>query len=66
MAVRSYVDADLLGLARILADLRSDLTYPGDPGGSVKGRERPPCPVESHDFPTVNGYRWSVSRDGPY
>lgn len=51
MAVRFYVDANLLGLAHILADLRSDLTYPGDPGGTVKRRERAACPVESPHLP---------------
>lgn len=66
MAVRFYVDADLLGVAHILADLRSDLTYPGDPGGTVKRRERPPCPVESphlpdHEWlPIVGGQGWAV------
>lgn len=33
--VRFYVDADLLGLARVLAGLRPDVTYPGDPGAVV-------------------------------
>jgi hypothetical protein len=28
--VRFYVDADLLGLAKILCAIRSDFTYPGD------------------------------------
>lgn len=45
-AVRFYVDADMLGLAKILAQVRVDVTYPGDPGGKVKGgRVRPQCPV---------------------
>jgi hypothetical protein len=44
--VNYYVDADVLGVARVLADIRRDVTYPGDPGGSVKGgRVRPPCTV---------------------
>ena len=30
--VRFYVDADLLGLGKILGSLRDDVTYPGDPG----------------------------------
>jgi hypothetical protein len=30
--VRFYVDADLLGLGKILGSLRNDVTYPGDPG----------------------------------
>jgi PIN like domain len=45
--VRYYVDADLLGLAKILAGLRCDVTYPGDPGGTVHRRTRPPCPIAS-------------------
>jgi PIN like domain len=44
--VRFYVDADVLGLAKVLVGLRGDVTYPGDPGGRVKGgRMRPCCPV---------------------
>jgi hypothetical protein len=44
--VRYYIDADLLGLAKILVQVRSDVTYPGDPGGPVKGgRVREPCTV---------------------
>jgi hypothetical protein len=45
--VRFYFDADLLGLAKVLATLRPDITYPGDPGGVVHRRERPPCTVTS-------------------
>jgi hypothetical protein len=30
--VRIYVDADIMGLGLILAALRNDVTYPGDPG----------------------------------
>jgi hypothetical protein len=33
--VRFYVDADVLGLAKILVQVRSDVTYPGDPGGDA-------------------------------
>lgn len=43
--VRFYFDADLLGLAKVLASLRSDVTYPGDPGAIIHNRERPPCPI---------------------
>jgi hypothetical protein len=44
--VRYYVDADVLGLAKILAQARPDVTYPGDPGGPVKGgRVRARCPI---------------------
>jgi hypothetical protein len=31
-AVRFYIDADLLGLGKLLGTLRNDVTYPGDPG----------------------------------
>ncbi len=41
--VRYHADADIIGLAKILAAIRTDTTYPGDP---VKGRRyRPPCPI---------------------
>jgi hypothetical protein len=45
--VRFYFDADVLGVAKILARLRPDITYPGDPGATVHRRRRPPCPIES-------------------
>ncbi len=45
--VRFYIDADLLGLAKLLCSIRSDFTYPGDPGAVIKRRERPPCVVTS-------------------
>jgi len=45
--VRFYFDADVLGLAKILVTLRSDVTYPGDPGGVVHRRARPACPITS-------------------
>ena len=31
--------------------LRSDVTYPGDPGGVVHRRERPPCSIASPATP---------------
>jgi hypothetical protein len=40
--VRFYFDADVLGLAKTVVTLRSDVTYPGDPG-VVHRRERPAC-----------------------
>ncbi len=50
--VRYYVDADVLGLAKILAQIRGDVTYPGDLGGVIKGgRARPPCPVAAVSTP---------------
>ena len=45
-AVRFYFDADVLGLAHVIAGLRSDATYPGDPGAVIKRRERSACPIE--------------------
>jgi hypothetical protein len=33
--VRFYVDADILGLGKLLGSLRNDVTYPGDPGTPV-------------------------------
>ncbi len=44
--LRFYVDADTLGLAHLLTMVRSDVTYPGDPGGIVDNRERPPCDID--------------------
>jgi uncharacterized protein with PIN domain len=64
--VRFYIDADLLGLARVLAQLRSDVTYPGDPGGVVHKRHRPPCPITSPAvkddewIPQVANYGWLI------
>jgi hypothetical protein len=49
--VRVYVDADILGLAHVLARLRADVTYPGDPGAVIQKRERLPCPVTRVDTP---------------
>lgn len=59
--VRFYIDADILGVGHVLAGLRPDVTYPGDPGAvvtSVSGRPvqykvprlRTPCGYpRSHD-----------------
>jgi PIN like domain len=44
--VRFYFDADVLGLAKVVASLRSDITYPGDPGALVHNRKREPCPIQ--------------------
>ena len=53
--VRFYFDADVLGLAKVVAGLRSDVTFPGDPGGTIHRRTRPPCPVRS---PAVKDTEW--------
>ena len=38
--------ADVLGLGKILTQVRRDTTYPGDPGGVIKGgRMRAPCVI---------------------
>jgi hypothetical protein len=46
--VRFYCDADVLGLAKILAGLRPDVTYPGDPGGIVHRRQLAALPHPGH------------------
>jgi hypothetical protein len=47
--VRIYIDADMLGLGKILAGLRNDVTYPGDPGAVIHKRQRQPCPITTPD-----------------
>jgi hypothetical protein len=61
--VRFYVDADVLGAAKILALLRPDVTYPGDPGAVVHRRARPACPIGSAATPDTE---WipRVAREG--
>jgi hypothetical protein len=50
--IRFYVDADVLGLAKLLVQIRPDVTYPGDPGGIVKGRRmRSPCSITDRGTP---------------
>lgn len=68
--VRFYIDADVLGLAHLLVRLRPDFTYPGDPGGVVHRRQRPPCPITSPAtldpewIPQVTSHGWLiVTRD---
>jgi hypothetical protein len=51
--VRFSFDADVLGLAKAINNLRPDITYPGDPGGVVNKRWRPPCPIETTATPDV-------------
>jgi hypothetical protein len=45
--VRFYFDADVLGLAKVLVQVRADVTYPGDPGGTLQRRIRRACPITS-------------------
>jgi len=53
--VRFYVDADILGLGKILGSLRNDVTYPGDPGAIIHRRRKEPCPITS---PNVLDMDW--------
>lgn len=65
-AVRFYIDADVLGLAKLLVQVRPDVTYPGDLGGlGCDGLIRPPCPIQPGDkdsdwIPTVAKAGWVV------
>ena len=68
--VRFYIDADLLGLGKILGGLRNDVTYPGDLGAVLHKRHRAPCPIARPDgldtdwIPDVAGRVWLiVTRD---
>jgi hypothetical protein len=68
--VRYYFDADVLGLAKVLAPLRPDITYPGDPGATIHRRVRPPCIVtdpaalDPDWVPAVTAQGWLiVTRD---
>ena len=69
--VRIYVDADLLGLGKILASLRNDVTYPGDPGAFLHKRQRAACPITSPDvldtdwIPQVAARGWPGRRTTP-
>jgi hypothetical protein len=64
--VRIYVDADILALGKILAGLRNDVTYPGDPGAVIHKRQRAPCPIASPDvldsdwIPQVAARGWLI------
>jgi hypothetical protein len=51
--VRFYFDADVLGLAKAIGNLRTDITWPGDDGGMVHKRLREPCPIRSTATPDV-------------
>lgn len=52
--VRYYFDADVLGLGKVVASLRPDSTYPGDPGDVVHRRQRPACVISSSDVDDVD------------
>lgn len=68
--VRFYFDADVLGLGKLIVQVRSDVTYPGDPGGVLHKRQRPPCPIadprtpDTEWIPQVAAAGWLiVTRD---
>lgn len=67
--VRFFIDEDLRGLAKVIAPLRNDVTYAGDPGAEIHRRARPPCPVsrgapDADWIPVVGVQGWVViSRD---
>lgn len=56
----------MLGLARVVAGLRADCTYPGDAGAVLRKRARPPCPVSDPSvvdavwIPQVAARGWSI------
>lgn len=52
---RYYVDADILGLARLLIEVRPDVTFPGDDGRRRRFADLPPCPIT--DTATID-HRW--------
>lgn len=63
--IRFYFDADILGLAKILANLRHDITYPGDPGAIVHKHQRSACPIQPRDrdtdwIPTAANAGWLI------
>jgi hypothetical protein len=57
--VRIYVDADMLGLGKILASLRNDVTYPGGPEPSSTGGKGRLAPSRALTSSIRTGYlRW--------
>jgi hypothetical protein len=49
---RWYVDADTLGLAKVLVEVRRDVTFPGDDGRRTRTRwSLPPSPVQDTATP---------------
>src|SRR6478752_2467559 len=64
--VRYYIDADILGLGKLLVQIRNDVTYPGDPGGVLHKRGRQPCPIASppvpdtERIPVATAHHWLI------
>lgn len=68
--VRYYFDADILGLAHVVCRMRSDCTYPGDVGATIRRARRPACPItppatKDHVWiPEVSARGWlAITRD---
>ncbi len=63
--VQFYIDADVLGLAKVLVQIRGDVTYPGDPGGAAKGAgsERPAQSLTGQRATTC-GFQRLLARGG--
>jgi hypothetical protein len=57
--VRIYLHADVLRLAKILAGLRNDVTYAGDPGAVIHKRQRAARPSRVLMCSTRTGYHRS-------
>jgi uncharacterized protein with PIN domain len=66
MAIRFYVDADIIGLGKLLVQVRTDVTYAGDRGGiGIDRKTRPASPVNPQEpdpdwISTVAGRGWIV------
>lgn len=66
MAIKYYVDADLIGLGKLLVQVRTDVTYAGDEGGlgiDKKPRDRSPIAPGALDpvwIPEAAGRNWLV------
>lgn len=52
--VRYYFDADILDVGKLISSLRSDCTYPGDPGAEIHKHKRLKCVVENTDIPDAD------------
>jgi hypothetical protein len=62
--VRFYIDADILGLGKILGSLRNDVTYPGDAGAVIHKRQGNRAPSQALMCSTRTGYpRWPPGDD---
>jgi len=66
VAVRFYIDQDLRGLGKLLVQVRTDVTYTGDPGGiGIDKLPRPPSPIavgalDPDWIPIAAGAGWIV------